>query len=183
MWLLWKSLQISRQYDSGNWFLSFGNNIFRFLNFITYCMQHSYCWEENRFSAAQEIPHILWNMKLHYRIHKCLTPLPILSHSEAVFTPTSLTFSLIFSIQIKLGIPGALFLQGSPSKTLYIPLPSTIWVTCSIHSILLDFTKKKLLGKIYNTLSTSLYSFMHFSFTSSLLGPDILLHTVFSKHT
>jgi len=26
-----------------------------------YSMQQSPCWEANRFSASQEIPHILWN--------------------------------------------------------------------------------------------------------------------------
>ena len=35
--------------------------------------------DTNRFSASQEIPRNTWNPKFHYRIHKSLQPVPILS--------------------------------------------------------------------------------------------------------
>jgi hypothetical protein len=52
-------------------------------------MEHSPSWEANRFAGSQEIPHILWNLKVHYHIHKCLLPVSILSHLNPVHTPTS----------------------------------------------------------------------------------------------
>jgi hypothetical protein len=53
---------------------------------LTYSMEQSPC-EANRFSASQEIPHILWNPKVHYRIHKDPPPVPILSQLDPVHTP------------------------------------------------------------------------------------------------
>jgi hypothetical protein len=40
---------------------------------LTYTMEQSPSWEANWFSASQDIPRILWNLKVHYCIHLSLS--------------------------------------------------------------------------------------------------------------
>jgi len=59
------------------------------LTYFTYSIEQRTSRENNRFSASQEILHILWNLKVHYRIHKCPPPVPILSQLIPVHTRPS----------------------------------------------------------------------------------------------
>ena len=83
---------------------------------LTYFIKQSPSGEANRFSASQEIPHILWNPKVHYRIHKCPAPVPILSQLDPVHTPTSYLLKIHLN-SILLSTP------GSPKWSLSLMLP------------------------------------------------------------
>ena len=59
------------------------------------------------------------------------------------------------------------------------PLPDTCYMPRPYH--LSRFDDPKILDEQYRSLSSSLCSFLHSPVTSSLLGPNILLNTIFSN--
>ena len=94
--------------------------------------------------------------------------------------PTSWRSILILSTHLRLGLPSDLFSSGFSTKALYTPISSPIRATCPAHLILLDFITRTILGEVYKSFSSSLCNLLHSPVTSSLLGPNILLNTMFS---
>ena len=140
-------------------------------------MVQSPSWEANWFATSKEIPRISRSRKVHYRTHKRPPPVSILGQPNPVHIPTS----HLLEIHLRLGLPSCLLPSGFPNKTLYTPISSPTRVTCPAHLILLDFITRKILGEEYKSFSSSLCNLLHSPVTPSLLGPNILLNTIFSN--
>ena len=73
----------------------------------------------------------------------------------------------------------SLSLVSPPKPCIHLYSP-TLRVTCPTH-LILDLITRIIFGEQYRSLSNSLCSFLHSPVTSSLLGPNILLSTLFSN--
>jgi hypothetical protein len=87
-------------------------SVYSLTYFLTYCMQQSSSWEANRFSASQEIPRILWNPKVHFRIYKRSPPVHIVSQFDPVHAHTS----HFLKVHLNINLPSKL-LENTVSTT------------------------------------------------------------------
>ena len=121
---------------------------------LTYSMEQSPSWEANWFAASQEIPRILWNPKVHYRIHKCPPLIPILNQLDRVHTRTS----QFLKIHLNITLPSTpesphwslslRFPQQNPAHT--SPIPYTSYMPRPSRSY--RFYTHTILGEEYRSM-------------------------------
>ena len=154
-----------------------------FTYLLTYSIVQSPSSEANWLAASQETPRFSRNPKVHYRTHKRPPPVSILGQPN----PVHITTSHLLEIHHNITHPST---PRSPQWSLSLRFPhqdpihtlsSPICATCPAHLILLDFIIRTILGEQYKSFSYSLCNLLHSPVTSTLLGPNILLNTIFSN--
>ena len=93
-------------------------------------MEQSSYREANMFSASQEIPHILWNPKVHYHIHNSPPPVLIPSQINPAPaphpTPLRSIYNIILPSTVKLSICKENKFSSSPKR------PDWLWGPLSL---------------------------------------------------
>ena len=139
---------------------------------ITCFMEQVPSWEADRYAYSQEFQHILWNQKVHFRIHKCPPPVPILSQLDPGHTTTS------YLLKTHITIIG-LSTSASPHWCFF---PTPMRATCPAHFIHLNFITRKTFVEQYITWIFSLCRLHESLLSLSLLGTIILLYILFPNN-
>jgi hypothetical protein len=142
-------------------------------------MELSTTWEPISHVATEEIPSILWNLKVHYRRYKSCPSVPMLSQTNLAHITQSYRYKIHLNVihHLCLGLLSCLF----PTNNLYMFHFSPIHATWPTHLTLLNLIMLIILGAEYKLCSSSLCSFRHPPVSSSLFGPNILLSTLYSN--
>jgi len=82
---------------------------------LIYSLKQNPSWEANRFTASHEIPRILWNPKVHYRVYRSKPPVPQWARSIQSMPP-----SHFLKIDLNIILPST---PGSSKWSLHLRFP------------------------------------------------------------
>jgi hypothetical protein len=147
---------------------------------LTYSVEQSPSWENNRFPASQEISRILWAERF-ITLFKSARHLS-LSWARTIQSmpphPTCWISNLILSSHLHLGLPSGLFGSDFPTKN--PAYTSTLPHMCNTpRPSNSRCDPRRIFCKKYRSPSSSFCSFLHSPVTSSFLGSNILLSALF----
>jgi hypothetical protein len=92
--------------------LSFGKVSDVWVHFVTNSLEQGGSCKADKSSASKKIPHILWNPKLHYHIHKIPPPVPILRQINPPHTPYPNSWRSVLILYFHLYLYSSLCLHG-----------------------------------------------------------------------
>ena len=129
---------------------------------------------------VNKFPEFYWTIEFITAFTRAPHLPPILSQMDPVHThPTFRRSLLILSSHLRLGFPSGLLLSDFPIKTFYAPLLSPIHATRPTN-MSSGFDHRNDIWWGIQSIKI-LFSLFHSPVTSSLLGPNNLLGTLFSK--
>jgi hypothetical protein len=140
-------------------------------------MEQTPSWEPKKSLTSQDILQILWNREFHCLIHKRQPPVTIVRRINSVHAPSH--FLKIHFIIIYPPMRSSSKCSLSLSLSLRFPHQSPICTFLVPHNIIIDLITRIIFGDEYRSLSSSLCDLPHFPVTSSLLGRNMFLSTLF----
>jgi hypothetical protein len=131
-------------------------------------MEQSTSWEANSHSASQKIPRILWNPKIHYRVHKNTPLVPILSqmHPVNTFPPSFPKTHSDIAFPSTPRSSECFFPWGFSTK-IFIHFSSLLRPICPAHLILLPLITLIVSNEAYKFRSSSLCNLLQLQLLSS----------------
>jgi hypothetical protein len=151
-------------------------------------MQQSPSSEANRFAASQQIPRILWNQKVHYRIHLSLSSVSSTQSTRPHLT--SWRSILMLSSHLRLGLPSAELRASICSEHCLLILrrrytTGTWYIACVFCQLAAPHTNAGAANwhNIWKSLPHLACIFLFYLAQQSQVSPNLLIHIFSRSHS